>query len=174
MDEKMKRQVLKLLIPMFAAACLVSAQSDYDHGVDFNHYKTYSWIGATVRGANASNDLWAKRIERDVDQELAAEGWTKVQAGGDAVVSAFGRAYNERTLATYYNGLGGDWLWRGVGGGTTANPPVGSLVVDVFDAQTKKLIWRGTSRDTVAGKPDTSGKTLKKSLDDMFKSFPQR
>ncbi|MGA3186871.1 MAG: DUF4136 domain-containing protein [Bryobacteraceae bacterium] len=167
------KQALTLSISICAAwALTASAQTDYSHGADFSQYKTYSWIGAITGGPNASNDLWAKNIEQDVNRTLGSKGWIKVQAGGDAVVSAFGRTYNDQTLATYYNGVGGDWLWRGLGGGSTDNPAVGTLVVDIFDGKTKKLLWRGSAPDTLVGKPDQSATKLKQSVTDMFKGFP--
>jgi hypothetical protein len=167
----MKRQALKLWIPMLAGACLLLAdtKTDFDHKVDFTQYKTYSWIGA-----KASNDLWVDRITEDVDAQLAAKGWVKVASGGDATVSAFGRTHTEQTLETYYNGFGGGWRWRGFGDATTTveNTEVGTLVVDVFDGKTKHLIWRGSASSTLSEKPEKNEKKLEQSVADMFKKFP--
>jgi hypothetical protein len=169
----MKRQSLKLLIPMFAGVCLLlaSVKTDYDHQANFSQYKTYSWIGA-----KATDDLWADRITQAVDGQLAAKGWTKVASGGDATVSAFGRVRNEQTLDTFYNGFGGGWRWRGFGDGmattTVENTPVGSLTVDVFDAKSKHLIWRASSTETLSSKPEKNEKKLEKAVEDMFKKFP--
>jgi hypothetical protein len=167
----MKRQALQLLVPMFAGVCLLLAgvKIDYDHGADFNRYKTYSWLSA-----KGTDDLWTDRIVQDVDAQLAAKGWSKVESGGKATISAFGRTHNEQTLETYYNGFGGGWRWRGFGDATTMveNTPVGTLVVDVFDGSSKKLIWRGMSTDTLSTKPDKNEKKLEKAVEDMFKKFP--
>jgi hypothetical protein len=168
----MKTQALKIAIPMFAGVCLLlaSVKTDYDHQADFSRYKTYSWIGT----AKASNDLWAERITQAVDAQLAAKGWTKAESGGEAVVSAFGRTRNEQTLETFYNGFGGGWRWGGFGDTTTTveNTPVGSLTVDVFDGQSKHLIWRGSATDTLSGNPEKNEKKLDKAVEDMFKHFP--
>ncbi len=167
----MKRQALQLMVPMLAGVCLLLAgvKTDFSHSADFGQYRTYSWIGA-----KASNDLWADRITRDVDAQLAAKGWTKVESGGDATVSAFGRTHNEQTLQTFYDGFGGGWFWQGFGDSTTTveNTPVGTLIVDVFDAKSKKLIWRGTATDTLSEKPDKNEKKLERAVEDMFKHFP--
>ena len=158
-----------------ASAALIFAadvKTDYSHSVDFGQYHTYSWLKV-----DAGNPLWVDRIKRDVDAELTAKGWSKVDSGGDAAVSAFGATHNQKTLQTFYDGFGGGWYWGGFGGPdlsttTTVNTPVGTLVVDVFDAHTKKLIWRGTSDKTLSEKPDKNKKKLEDSIESMFKHFP--
>jgi len=42
----------------------------------------------------------------------------------------------------------------------------------MFDAQTKKLIWRGTASDVLSDKPEKNEKKLLKATEDMFKHFP--
>lgn len=159
-----------------AGACLLfaSVSTDYDKSADFSKYHTYSWIGV-----KAGNQLWQDRIQQDVDQQLTAKGWTKSASGGDAAVSAFGSTSTQQTLNTFYDGLGGGWGWRrGWGGGmgesttTVENTPVGSLVVDVFDGSSKKLLWRGTSTETLSSKPDKNDQKLEKDVENMFKKFP--
>jgi hypothetical protein len=74
-------------------------------------YKTYSWIKV-----QAGDSLWGSRIQQDVDSQLAAKGWTRVDSNGDAAVSAFCRTQDQQSLETFYNGFGGGWRWRGGGG----------------------------------------------------------
>jgi hypothetical protein len=101
---------------------------------------------------------------------------TKVESGGDASVAAFGSIREQRELETFYSGFGGGWRWRGFGDGSaTTNvniTKVGTLMVDVFDSQTKKLIWRGASSDTLSGKAEKNEKKLEKDITEMFKHFP--
>jgi hypothetical protein len=49
---------------------------------------------------------------------------------------------------------------------------VGTLVVDLFDANAKKLIWRGSSSDTLSNKADKNIKDLDKGVQKMFEHFP--
>jgi len=149
---------------LFAA----SIKTDYDHAADFSRFHTYSWIKS-----DAGNSLWADRITRDVDEQLAAKGLTKVASGGDLGVSAFGATQNQQSIETFYNGFGG-WRWRGFGDATSEviNTPVGTLVVDLFDGQSKHLVWRANSSETLSGSPDKNEKKLQHDVEDMFKHFP--
>lgn len=109
----MRRNILISAVFIGAAALVFAAdvKTDYSHSVDFGQYHTYSWLKV-----DAGNPLWVDRIRRDVDAELTAKGWSKVDSGGDAAVSGFGATHNQQTLETFYDGFGGGWFWRGFGG----------------------------------------------------------
>ena len=49
---------------------------------------------------------------------------------------------------------------------------MGQLVVDVFDAQTKKLIWRASFDDSLSNNSGKDEKKLEKDVSEMFKHFP--
>lgn len=169
----MKKHAKPVLILALLGAVTVLAKEvvvDYDHSVDFANYKTYSWIRVKV-----IDPLWEQRVTRAIDAELAAKGWTKVDTGGNAGITAFGSTRKMPTLTTFYDGLGGGWFWRGFGGVATTTvqeTPVGTLVVDIFDEPKMRLIWRGLAEDALSGKPDKDEKKLDKVVSDMFKKFP--
>ena len=144
---------------------------DYDRSTNFSQYKTYSWLKV-----QAGDSLWEDRIQRDTDAQLAAKGWTKVDANGSATVAAFQSTQDQQTMETFYDGFGGGWRWRGFGDSTATTTTeitrVGTLVVDIFDAQTQKLIWRGKQSDALSGNPQKNAKRLAKDLGGMFKRFP--
>lgn len=160
---------------VFSAACsTLRVRTDYSHSTDFASYKTYSWL--RVR---AGNSLWADRIRRDVDQQLAAKGWTLVSSGGQASVTAFGSTRQQPTLETFYSGFGpgfGGWYWRGWDGGYATTQvvytPIGTLVVDIFNNNTKHLIWRGVAQQALSGKPEKNEVKLSNAVAKMFQKFP--
>jgi hypothetical protein len=123
-------------------------KTDYDRNADFSQYKTYSW-----EKVHTQNPLWVDRIKAAVNSALAAKG--------------------------YYDSFGGGWGWRsGFGGGfgdattTEDTYKVGTLVVDLFDSNTKKLVWRGSASDTVSDKSDKNIKNLDKGVEKMFDHLP--
>lgn len=167
-------------ITIYAAAAMVllgsalaqHIQTDFDHQANFSQYKTYSW--EAIKG---SNSLWDARIKESVNAQLAAKGWTQVDSGGDVCIVAIKTSQTQRTLQTVYDGMGGGWGWRGFGGfgeSTTTEQDYkeGTLVVDLYDAKTKQLIWRGSAEDTVSSKAEKNEKNLDKGVAKMFKDFP--
>ena len=158
---------------LFATA--LSAQqvkTDYDRGANFGQYKTYSW-----EKIQTQDPLWVARIKEAVNASLTMKGLTPVESGGDIAIVAMETTQNQQTLNTFYDGFGGGWRWRGMGGfgsatTTTETYKVGTLVVDLFDAHTKTLIWRGSSSDTLSDKSDRNIKNLDKGVQKMFDHFP--
>ena len=149
-------------------------QTDFDHQANFSQYKTYSW-----QEVKASNSLWDDRIKEAVNAQLAAKGWTQVDNGADVTIVAIKTTKTERTLQTFYDGMGGGWRWRGMGGfgeSTTTEQDYkeGTLVIDMYDAKTKQLIWRSSAEETLSDKAEKNEKDLDKGVARMFKSFPPR
>lgn len=174
---KLQRIALALIGMAFGFASNVSAQqvkTDYDRSAYFAQYKTYSW-----EQVKTTNPLDAERIKNAVNAALAAKGWTQVDSGGDVAIVALEITHNQQTLNTFYDGFGGGWGWRRLGGGslvesttTIETYKVGTVVVDLFDAKTKQLIWRGNASDTLSNNSDKNIKNLDKGVDKMFKHFP--
>ena len=47
-----------------------------------------------------------------------------------------------------------------------------TLVVDIFDAKSKQLMFRGQASDEISDKPEKNVKKVQKAADKMFKDFP--
>jgi hypothetical protein len=155
-----------------SAAFANKVKTDYDHSASFGNYKTYSWTSIKT-----ANSIWDDRVKDAVNSALTAKGFTQVPSGGDVAVTAMESTRNQQTLQTFYDGMGGGWRWRGLGGfgqstTTVENYKVGTLVVDLFEGNSKKLVWRGVASDTVSDKADKNAKNLDKGVQKMFQHFP--
>lgn len=157
-----------VLLAFAAVALAQDVKTDYDHHANFSQYHTYYW-----EKVKTTDPLWENRIKDAVDHELQAKGWQRVDSGGDVAVTAVGSARNQQEYQTFYDGLGG-WRWGGFGETTTQveNYPVGSLVLDFYDARAKKLIWRGVSSEALSDNPEKNEKKLDKAVDKMLEHFP--
>ena len=161
-----------LFLTALGTAFAQQVTTDFDHQANFAQYKTYSW-----EDIKPANSLWYTRIKNAVDVQLQAKGLTRVESGGDVAVVAIATTQTQRTLNTFYDGFGGGWRWRGFGGmgeATTTEQDYkeGTLVVDLYDAKTKQLIWRGSAKDTLSNKAEKNEKNLDKGVAKMFKKFP--
>ena len=171
----MKKQFLPILVAGALGLCMMlfaDVKTDYSHTVDFGKFRSYSWIKVQTE-----NPLWQDRVKSSIDMTLQEKGWQQADGHADAGIVAFGSTKNQQTLNTFYDTLGGGWFWGGFDGTSTTtvtNTPVGTLVVDIFDNSSKKLIWRGIASDTVSGDPEKNEKKLEHSVQDMFKHFPPK
>jgi hypothetical protein len=162
-----------LLVAMLSTTRATFAREvkyDYDHHVGFSQYRTYTWAKVET-----PSPLWDDRVKEAVDRELAAKGWTKVPADADVSLVAVGTTHEKRTLHTFYDGFDG-WFWAGFGDAVTyvEHYKVGTLIVDMFDSKSKKLIWRGWATDTLAGDPEKNEKKLNQTVHKLFEHFPPK
>jgi hypothetical protein len=172
---KMQKKVIVLIgLALFLANASFAQQvkTDYDRAANFSQYKTYSW-----KKVQTPDPLSVDRIKAAVDAALAAKEWTEGESGGDISIIAIEINRDHQTLNTYYDDFGGGWRWRGFGGfgeSTTTfdTYTVGTLVVDLFDAKTKNLVWRGVSSGMLSDKSDKNIKNLNRGVQKMFQHFP--
>lgn len=172
---KLQKAVSISIACIIFLAGIASAQqvkTDYDRNANFSQYKTYSWGKVKTRDA-----LDVDRIRNAVNAVLQTKGWTQVDSGGDVSVMAMEITHDQQTLNTFYDGFGGGWGWRGFGdlGEATTSTytyEVGTLVIDLFDSRTKKLLWRGSSTDTLSNNSNKNIKNLNKGVQKMFRHFP--
>ena len=69
---------------LFATATFAQqVKTDYDRGVDFSQFKTYSW-----EKVQTQDPLWVSRIKQAINATLASKGWTPVISGGDVAIVA--------------------------------------------------------------------------------------
>jgi hypothetical protein len=154
-----------------AASLAQTVKTDYDRGANFSQYKTFSF-----EKVQTENPLWVDRIESAVSAALTEKGLLQVASGGDVAVVAVGMTKTQQQLNTFYDGFGGGWRFRSFGDSTTEveNYKVGTLVVDLFDAKTKTLLWRGSASDTVSNKSINNIKNLDKGVQKMFAKYPPK
>jgi len=166
----LRGRALYVAVALVLGAGLVSAQSvhtEYDPSINFSLYKTYYWAKTDpVPG----NEILNERIMWDVDAGMARRGWTKARADQAALaVVANVTTRAQQKLETLYTGWDG-WSWGGWGRDETAGHMYlkGTMIVDLFDARTKKLVWRGVATDAVSYSPVKNAERIDKSIEEMF------
>jgi len=139
---------------------------DSDPAAPFATYKTYAW----VNGTPAPNPLNEQRVHAAVDARLAARGLVQNAADPDLVVVTNVTTAQRHELVP--TGFGyGPW-WGGGYGAAIETYVEGTLVVDFYDARTKKMVWRGVATATASEKPSKNAAKMNKALDKMFEKLP--
>jgi hypothetical protein len=161
---------------------------DFDHGTQFSCYKTYSWedsAGASQQESLFPNQLMRQRIAGFIEEALSARGFKRVPKGGDLSISYQVKVTEEPVFTTFSNGFGPGWGWdsgwgNGWGGGwgsgisttTVQTFYEGTLVIDIVDANHKKLVFQGTSTHDISSRPDRNSKRLSRAVNEIFEKYP--
>ena len=172
----MRRSAMVVMAVVAASAAFggQEVKVDFDKTADFSQLKTFT---VTI-GTSWDNPISERRFVTEFETALTAKGWSKSDASPDALVVLHGATGVKKTLDTFYSGGYGGYGWGGWGGGmsssttTVSEYTVGTLVVDIFDARTKKLVFRGTASDEVSDKQEKNAKKVAKAIKRMFKNFP--
>ncbi len=168
--------VLSVFGLLLFSGCDFSTSVDYDQNADFSSFKTYAWAGE--KNPEVS-DLVHNRILQAVGEQLQAKGLSSVKSDPDVYVTYHGDD-NEVTVidTTHYGyGYGPGWYWGGGMGMTGSSSQVrtykeGTLVIDIYQASKKELVWRGTVTGTISDNPKDNTKKINKGVEKIFKKFP--
>ena len=163
----MTRQMITALALAALTAGVAYAQhvtTDSDPAAPFATYKTYAWTPGTA----ADVSLTEQRIHDGVNAQLQGKGMTQVDSNPNVFVAT--HVTTHAVPQVIADGFG-PW---GFGGGmaTVQTYTEGSLIVDLYDATTRKMVWRGVAQATVSDKPEKNAEKIDKSLAKMFARYP--
>jgi hypothetical protein len=177
-------------LSVLLAACAITACStvtvttDYDHSAAFGKYKTYTLAPAS-HGQTLSPTSEAA-LRNAVRTQLAARGITESKNGkGDLAIVRHSFTKAKVSVQQYtdwgYGGYGGAWpyaygsygMWAGAPRTYTSvnNYTEGTLILDVVDTHTNKLVFRGTGTAVVDG-PESNAKKIEKAVAKMVAGLP--
>jgi hypothetical protein len=152
-----------------------SVNFDYDRTASFSAYKRYAW----TRGTELPDELNHARIVRSIEARLMERGLARVEPGDSPdVLVAYHASFDKNLRIDAFStgwgpfGLGPDRY----GSARVQDILVGTLVVDITDARTRALVWRGMASGDIKpnDKPEQRDKKLAKAMEKMFKNYPPR
>ena len=180
----MRIQGLALLgSALLVGACSgISTSSDYDPAVDFTQYATYTWLDTEGDDINAITD---SRIKNSIDEAMVAKGLQKGGASADLAVGYQVTSAERKSYNTVNTGWGGGYGYGGYGWGgygmsmgtstTYENTwEEGTLLIGMFDAGTKSLVWTGTATAALdaSRSPEERQRLIDDAVNKMMKNFP--
>jgi hypothetical protein len=146
---------------------------DFDKSADFSRLHSYTW----VRGTPVADDFNHKRIVEAIDKQLAVKGLSKAQGSADVDALVAYHAAFSRNLEINGSGWGGYRFGPARSGSARVEEiVVGTLVVDVIDAKTGTILWRGIASKEldVNASPEKRDKNINKAAEKLFKNYPPK
>ena len=158
------------------ATRIVSAH--VDRGVDFAAYRTYDWgrpdAFPTGDPRLDNNAIFHDYFQGAIEKALALRHLTMVSAEPDLLVhyhTNVTRQLDVQRVEREYEHCYG----RGCEP-TIVEYELGTLMIDVVDARSNRLVWRAWSRDSVSGVIDHQDRLRQAVVDavaEMMKAFPK-
>ena len=129
-----------------------------------------------IKGNSSGNPLHDQLAADDVHRALTSRGWVEVPPGEDRAAVVVHAASKTRHLyETFYDGWGGwRWRWGPTDSATTLvqDYKAGTVVVDIFDADTRQAIWHGSATDAIPDIGKDDAKATERAIRKMFNKFP--
>jgi len=166
----MKAIIVWALFSVSIAATAQQVSVNYNHNQSFANYHTYAWGSNNTN--QIQNSILAQTAKQDIDAALQSKGLQMVEEtqNPDLIVLASGGLRQQ----TSWNA----WGERGIGGGMGSITPEqnveGTMIVDLHDAKTQSLVWRGIAQDALSKKGDKNQKMVEKAVQKMFKQWPKQ
>jgi hypothetical protein len=173
-----KTLFLALLFLLFiATGCAVKVSTTYDKQADFSRYKTFCWLQgceftftgpAYMQGTEINSYLKQSMVD-----ELKKKGFTYDEANPDLLIDFHVTVENKQTKVYRYEqeqfllldpATEEDILYF----------LEGTLVVDVVEKESGRMVWRSQARSYLDLNPDLSEENLRKGIATALKNFPPK
>jgi hypothetical protein len=181
----MRRLFLRITViasaAMLAGCATLGVGSHTDRGLVWSKYKTFDWGAADALPAGDprldKDPYFQDRVEGAIEKAMAAHGFARSAASEqpDVVIHYHANVMKRRDV---------DQIDRGSGycSTTDCQPRIndyeaGTLVVDIVDAGSNVLIWRGWAQGSlegVLGNRDRLRRRIDESVRQMFENLPRR
>ena len=138
-----------------AGCASIDVSSYVARGAHVRQYRTFAWVpsgGLETGDARLDNNVFFdERVRARVEKGLSAYGFEKVGDRADVLIQ-------------YHASVSQEIDWReadrqyGTCEDNDCRPfvsDVGTLVIDLVDPQTRKVVWRGWAKDAFAGVIDS-------------------
>jgi hypothetical protein len=169
-------------LPLSASAQQVRANWSKD--APFAQYKTYEWVDSEA----TNHPFYRQYVGEYVNYALTKKKGLRQVSGSqnpDLYVTYHFTTHETTDLDTYGYGFGGGWGgwgWGGMGMGgmsysqTRADTRViGYLTLDMIDAHTRKIVWRGEAvQDDVTKSGNAEEKQVAHSVYKMIDRYPPK
>jgi Domain of unknown function (DUF4136) len=177
------KKVISLSAVVFSAMFLLTAcgptltvTNDYDHTANFSQFHTFR-IVKLEQQYQALSQFNQTRVINAVRAQMLAKGFTEAE-NADMLVNITSIMKAEKEIVANSYGYGGGYrpyAWGGGNMSTTVNVNnyvAGSLIVEVANAATSKLIWEGIGNQDINSPSSDPEKAINTTVQKIMASFP--
>jgi len=152
--------------------------SHVDRQLDFSTYRTYAWGSADALPTGDprldSNPVFKDRLEGAVERGLAMRGIALASGGRPDLLIHYHASISERLAINRASRAYGSCA------GVDCPPHVttaeaGTLVIDIMDARSDMLVWRGWATESVEDlldNPDEMARTIDEAVGELLSQLP--
>jgi len=183
--------LMRKVLMVLAAAALIggcastrapNTRIDYDKKADFSVYRTYGFPKETGTDRGGYSTLVTSYFKNSVSTALDARGYKYVEEKPDLLVNFYMNTH-ERTESTpdplfssygYYGYRRGLYSpWPMYDDNRVVTYKVGTINVDIVDAEKKQLVWEGISEGRLSDEAMANPKvTVNAVVTDLMRQYP--
>lgn len=163
------------LVLILAGCAETRVATDFTPGIDYLRYHSFAWVAPEDAGHEIrpiwDNALLTERIAANVSLVMKSKGYREAPpAQADMLISY--KVSSRQKIASYDYGAGyfarPFWIQQGT---DVYSYEEGTLAIDILDAKTHKLIWRGWTSTIVNDEPLPT-KTVNAMINKILARFP--
>jgi len=145
---------------------------DYDRSFDFKRLRTYGWLPLPEKATLSDLDL--NRIKLAVDNEMTARGLRVSSDHPNFFVAGHLVKKDKVNVTNWGYGYSPYGRYWGRGGFSVYQYEEGTLIIDLVDAESKNLVWRGVAKADVevATTPEKRDRLINGAVLKILKNFP--
>ena len=155
---------------LFLQSCnYVDVRSEYDTSANFRSFQTFNIRPITNVDEYNVNEFAQQHIINAINSELNARGYTQASRNADLTVESYISTKDKVEISAETSHRGhGDFSTRY----DTYEYTEGTLIIDIRNAKTNKLVWQGVGMGVIDRSPKNREQRLSKVIAKIFRDFP--
>ena len=171
------RRFLSILVILILGACSTMAvDSNSDPAANFSNLKNFAWmpgIQTNIQDPRIDNTRLDELIRKAIEGQLAAQGFRKQASGAPDFSVAYHATLDKKTTTRMLRNAFG-YNTGGVVLPEEYTYDEGTLILDIVEPKTRKLIWRGSATDRVNPSPgqEVNKQQIDEAVQRILAQFP--
>jgi hypothetical protein len=162
------------------ACATVRVSTDHDPSADFTSMRSYAWLddrSGVDEDREGVSSLLDRRIRSAIESELGEKGLTRADRADAAILVAYRLSVETKldvdTIHTSA-GYGVGWYVGMASQTIVSEYEEGTLLIDLIEASSKQLVWRGTgeARLRESPSPEQREERVRQAVREILANFP--